>query len=43
MKIPVLLLINKIDQTNQENLGVTVEKWHTLLPNAEVTSNICSE
>lgn|SRR5574344_940789 len=36
MKIPVLLLINKIDQTNQQNLGVIVEKWHSLLPNAEI-------
>ena len=36
MTIPVLLLINKIDQTNQQNLGEIVEKWHTLLPNAEI-------
>lgn len=36
MKIPVLLLINKIDQSNQQDLGVIVDKWHTLLPNAEI-------
>ena len=36
MKIPVLLLINKIDQTNQQQLGELVSKWHTLLPNAEI-------
>jgi GTP-binding protein Era len=32
----VLLLINKIDQTNQQQLGELVSKWHTLLPNAEI-------
>ena len=36
MQIPVLLLINKIDMTDQANLGNIVEKWHTLLPNAEI-------
>lgn len=36
MKIPVLLLINKIDQTDQKHLGDLVEKWHSLLPNAEI-------
>ena len=57
MKIPVLLLINKIDElensgqggaegqkkggrrrqpTLTERLGELVEKWHTLLPNAEI-------
>ena len=36
MKIHVLLLINKIDQTNQQQLGELVSKWHTLLPNAEI-------
>lgn len=34
--IPVILLINKIDQTEQKKLGDIVEKWHTLLPNAEI-------
>ena len=36
MTIPVLLLINKIDQTDQKKLGDIVEKWHTLLPDAEI-------
>jgi len=45
MQIPVLLLINKIDSLplapsgekgNQEALGDLVEKWHSLLPNAEI-------
>lgn len=36
MTIPVILLINKIDETNQEHLGTLVEKWHQLLPNAEI-------
>ena len=36
MTIPVLLLINKIDQSDQKQLGDIVEKWHALLPNAEI-------
>ena len=48
MKIPVLLLINKIDElaasptgqsnqsSSQARLTTIVEKWHTLLPNAEI-------
>lgn len=36
MKIPVILLINKIDQSNQTELGDIVETWHALLPNAEI-------
>ena len=36
MTIPVLLLINKIDETNQQKLGDIVEKWHQLLPKAEI-------
>ena len=36
MKIPVLLLINKIDQSDPKKLGDIVEKWHSLLPNAEI-------
>jgi GTP-binding protein Era len=36
MTIPVLLLINKIDQSDQKTLGSVVEKWHSLLPNAEI-------
>ena len=36
MTIPVLLLINKIDQSDQKALVGIVEKWHALLPNAEI-------
>ncbi len=36
MTIPVLLLINKIDESDQKALGDIVEKWHSLLPNAEI-------
>ena len=36
MQIPVLLLVNKIDETNQKQLGDIVSHWHTLLPNAEI-------
>ena len=36
MSIPVLLLINKIDQSDQKTLDNIVEKWHSLLPNAEI-------
>ncbi len=36
MAIPVLLLINKIDESDQDRLGDIVEKWHSLLPNAEI-------
>ena len=33
---PVLLLINKIDQTNQNELIALVEEWKKLLPKAEI-------
>ena len=36
MNIPVLLLINKIDESDQKSLGDIVERWHVLLPNAEI-------
>ncbi len=36
MSIPVLLIINKIDLTTQEQLDEKVESWHVLLPNAEI-------
>ena len=47
MQIPVILLINKIDSltpnpspkgegSSQARLGEIVEKWHMLLPNAEI-------
>ena len=43
MTIPVILLINKIDElagdtntTSQARLAGIVERWHALLPNAEI-------
>ena len=36
MKVPVLLLINKIDQTDQKTLGDIVSRWHDLLPASEI-------
>lgn len=36
LDLPVLLLINKIDQTTQEALEQLVLQWHTLLPKAEI-------
>ena len=36
LDIPVLLLINKIDLTNQQNLEKIVTEWHALIPKAEI-------
>lgn len=36
VQAPVLLLINKIDQTNQKELEALVLRWKELLPNAEI-------
>ncbi|MCD7714756.1 MAG: GTPase Era [Prevotella sp.] len=36
MTIPVILIINKIDLTSQEGLAKMVERWHSLLPAAEI-------
>ena len=36
MQVPVLLLINKIDLSNQEDLVKHVEQWHELIPQAEI-------
>ena len=36
MSIPVILLINKIDESDQKTLGDLVMRWHGLLPNAEI-------
>ncbi len=36
MKVPVLVLINKIDLSNQEALAQKVDEWHGVLPQAEV-------
>ena len=36
MKVPVLVLINKIDLSNQGDLEKIVDQWHEKLPNAEI-------
>lgn len=36
VNIPVLLLINKIDKTDQKRLEEAVEYWHEQLPKAEI-------
>lgn len=36
LNIPIFVLINKIDLTNQENLISLVEQWHERLPKAEI-------
>ena len=36
MNVPVLLLINKIDLSDQEKLEAIVEAWRALLPTAEI-------
>ncbi len=33
---PVILLINKIDLSDNAGLGAIVDKWHSILPNAEI-------
>lgn len=36
LTVPVLLLINKIDQSNQEELVKLVDAWRELMPQAEI-------
>lgn len=36
MQVPVLVLINKIDLTDEKSLIKLVEEWHEVLPNAEI-------
>ncbi len=36
LSIPILLLINKIDLSNQDKLTELVEKWKELIPQAEI-------
>lgn len=35
-KVPVLLVINKIDQSNQDKVTQCMEQWNEILPNAEL-------
>lgn len=34
--VPVLLLLNKVDKSSQEELEKTVEEWHQKIPKAEI-------
>ena len=36
MSVPILVLINKIDLSDQQKLGALVEAWKELLPQAEI-------
>ena len=36
MTIPVIVLINKIDESNQQTVAGLADKWHELLPKAEI-------
>jgi GTP-binding protein Era len=36
LDVPVLVIINKIDLTDQENLTILVDKWKGILPDAEI-------
>ena len=36
MEVPVLVLINKIDLTDEQSLVGLVEQWHEILPKAEI-------
>ncbi len=37
LNVPILLLINKIDLSNQSDLEQLVSAWHEVLPTAEST------
>lgn len=36
MDVPIMVLINKIDLTNEKDLVQLVEQWHEVLPKAEI-------
>ena len=36
MEVPIIVLINKIDLTDEKNLVALVEQWHEVLPLAEI-------
>jgi GTP-binding protein Era len=36
LQVPILLLVNKIDLSNQNDLVTIVEAWHELIPQAEI-------
>ena len=36
LKVPILVLVNKIDLGDQEGLAKKVEEWHAVMPQAEI-------
>ena len=36
LKVPILVLVNKIDLGDQESLAKKVEEWHAVMPQAEI-------
>lgn len=34
--VPVLILLNKIDRSNQEHLNTMIDEWHKRIPKAEI-------
>ena len=36
LEVPVILLVNKIDQSDQKSLESIIENWKSLLPNAQI-------
>jgi len=35
-KIPIIVVLNKIDISNQESVNINISKWKTLLPKSEI-------
>lgn len=35
-KVPIIILINKIDTIDQEKLNASIDLWHSILPQAEI-------
>ncbi|MBO7562503.1 MAG: GTPase Era [Bacteroidales bacterium] len=36
LSVPVIVVVNKIDKTDQQTLDALVEKWHGLVPKADI-------
>ena len=36
LSVPVIVVVNKIDKTDQQTLDSLVEKWHALVPKADI-------
>jgi len=42
-KAPIILIINKIDLSNQEELEILVDKWSKILPKAEIVPALATK